>query len=137
MNRSLRTTSCIFIVVGLLVQLAFARQKTPKAPKNKFVTTANTTVPPKPSEVKQGRVILVLQTRAYLVTVRSRAGETRYSVATLQGIVLAEHLSMKKLKDRFPEVHEVVQGIAWAGVIERRGVRSAVPDHPGGMPVSP
>ena len=123
MNRSLRTTSCIFIVVvGLLVQLAFAGQKTPKAPKNIFVTTANTTVPPKPSEVKQGRVILVLQTRHYLVTVRSRAGENRYSVATLQGIVLAEHLSMKKLKDRFPQVHEVVQGISWAGVIERRGL---------------
>ena len=92
MNRSLRTTSCMFIVVvGLLVQLAFARQKTPKAPKNKFVTTENTTVAPKPPEVKQGKVILVLQTRDYLVTVRSRAGENRYSVATLQGIVLAEH----------------------------------------------
>ena len=126
MNRSLRTTSCIFIVVvGLLVQLAFARQKTPKAPKNKFVTTANTTVAPKPPEVKQGKVILVLQTRDYLVTVRSKAGENRYSVATLQGSVLAEHLSMKKLKDRFPEVHEVVQGIAWAGVHrEARSLRT-------------
>jgi len=122
MNRSLRTTSCIFIVmVELLVQLAFARQKTPKAPKNTFVTTANTTVTPKPPEVKQGKVILVLQTRDYLVTVRSKAGENRYSVATLQGIVLAEHLSIKKLKDRFPELHEVVQGIAWAGATDWRG----------------
>ena len=123
MNRSLRTTSCIFLLaVELLVQFAFSREKTPKVAKNEFVATANTTVAPKLLEPKQGKVILVLQTRDYLVTVRSRAGEKRYSVATLQGIVLAEHLSMKKLKNRFPEVHEVVQGIAWAGVIERRGL---------------
>ena len=105
MKRSLKATSCIFLLaVGLLVQFAFAGQKTPKVAKK-----------------EQGKVILVLQTRDNLVTVRSKAGENRYSVATLQGIVLAEHLSIKKLKDRFPELHEVVQGIAWAGVIERRG----------------
>jgi hypothetical protein len=105
MNRRLRTTSCIFLLaVGLLVQFAFARQKTPKVAKK-----------------EQGKVILVLQTRDYLVTVRSRAGEKRYSVATLQGIVLAEHLSVNELKDRFPELHDVVQGIAWAGATERRG----------------
>ena len=105
MNRSLRTTSCIFLLaVGLLVPSAFARQKTPKLAKN-----------------KQDKVILVLQTRDNLITVRSSAGGDRYSVATLQGIALAERLSVNQLKDRFPGLHEVVQGIAWAGVIERRG----------------
>ena len=105
MNRSLRTASCIFLLaVGLLVQIEFARQKTPKVAKK-----------------EQGKVILVLQTRDNLITVRSGRGEHTYSVATLQGIVLAEHLSVKKLKDRFPELHEVVQGIAWAGAIDRRG----------------
>ena len=122
MNRSLRTTSCIFfLAVGFLVPFAFARQKTPKLAKNKFVATANTTVAPKPPEPEQGKVILVLQTRDNLITVRSSAGGDRYSVATLQGIALAERLSVNELKDRFPELHEVVQGIAWAGVIERRG----------------
>ena len=122
MNRSLRTTSCIFLLaVGLLVPFAFARQKTPKLAKNKFVATANTTVAPKPPEPKQDKVILVLQTRDNLITVRSSAGGDRYSVATLQGIALAERLSVNELKDCFPELHEVVQGIAWAGVIERRG----------------
>ena len=64
MNRSLRTTSCIFLLaVGLLVPFAFARQ-------NKFVATANTTVAPKPPEPEQDKVILVLQTRDNLITVR-------------------------------------------------------------------
>jgi len=105
MNRSLRTTSCIsLLAVGLLVQLAFAGHKTPKVAKK-----------------EQGKVILVLQTRDNLIKVRSSRGEHWYSVATLQGIVLAEHLSVKKLKDRFPELHEVVQGIAWAGATDWRG----------------
>ena len=122
MNRSLKTTSCIFLLAaGLPVQFAFARQKTPNVEKNEFVATTNTAVAPKPPAPQQGKVILVLQTRDYLVTVRSRAGDKRYSVATLQGIVLAEHLSIKKLKDRFPELHEVVQGIAWAGATDWRG----------------
>ena len=103
MNRSLRTTSCIFLL-AVVVQFAFARQKTPKVAKK-----------------EQGKVILVLQTRDNLITVRSSRGKHRYSVATLQGIVLAEHLSVKKLKDRFPELHEVVQGIAWAGATDWRG----------------
>ena len=131
MNKSLKTTSCIFLLAaGFSVQFAFARQNTPKVVKNKFVATANTTVAPKPPAPQHGKVILVLQTRDYLVTVRSKAGENRYSVATLQGIVLAEHLSIKKLKDRFPELHEVVQGIAWAGGLEpERSLRALFPDN--------
>lgn len=114
MNRGLRVTSGILLLaVGLFVPFSSG--------KNKFVEKANATVVPKPPVRKQGKVILVLQTRDYLVTVRSKAGENRYSVATLQGIVLAEHLSIKKLKDRFPELHEVVQGIAWAGATDWRG----------------
>jgi len=114
MNRSQRTTSCIFLLaVGLLVQIEFARQKTPKVAKK-----------------EQGKVILVLQTRDNLITVRSSRGEHRYSVATLQGIVLAEHLSVNELKHRFPELHEVVQGIAWAGAIEpARSLRKLFPDN--------
>ena len=115
MNRGLRVTSGIFLLAGgLFVPFSFPG-------KNKFVAKANATVVPKPTVPKQDKVILVLQTRDYLLTVRSRAGENRYSVATLQGIALAERLSMNKLKDRFPELHEVVQGIAWAGATEWRG----------------
>src|SRR5262249_43816525 len=57
----------------------------------------------------------------------SRAGENRYSVATLQGIVLAEHVSVNELKDCFPELYEVVHGIAWAGAIDRRGPKKLFP----------
>ena len=63
-----------------------------------------------------GKVILVLQTRDHRVTVRSSAGEElRYSVATLHGIALADGLSAVDLKSRFPELHDIVTGIAWAG----------------------
>jgi len=56
------------------------------------------------------------------VTVRSTDGkESRYSVATLEGIALAEGLSASDLKDRFPELHDVVTGIAWAGALEAKG----------------
>ena len=131
MNRSLKTTSCIVLLAaGLPVQFAFARQKTPKVAKNKFVATANTTVAPKPPAPQQGKVILVLQTRDNLVTVRSSAGQNRYSVATLQGIVLAEHVSVNEFKDCFPELYEVVQGIAWAGAIEpARSLGKLFPDN--------
>ena len=113
MNKRLRATSGILLLaVGLLVPFSSGQ--------NQFVEKANATAVPKPP-VRKGKVILVLQTRDYLVTVRSKAGENRYSVATRQGIVVAEHLSIKKLKDRFPELHEVVQGIAWAGVTNWRG----------------
>ena len=94
MNRGLRVTSGILLLaVGLFVPFSSGQ--------NKFVEKANATVVPKPPVWKQGKVILVLQTRDYLVTVRSKAGENRYSVATPQGIVLAVHLSIKKLRDRF------------------------------------
>src|SRR5215510_186574 len=121
MNRRLRVTGGIFLLaVGLLVPFSSGQ--------NKFVEKAHITVVPKPPAPQQGKVILVLQTRDYLVTVRSKAGENRYSVATLQGIVLAEHASVNELKECFPELHDVVQGIAWAGDIEpARSLRKLFP----------
>ena len=43
-----------------------------------------------------------------------------HSVATLHGIALADGLSPVDLKNRFPELHEIVTGIAWAGALEAR-----------------
>jgi hypothetical protein len=105
-------------VAGLLAQPEFAWPRTARGPRQKFTAARATSVAAKPAPRPEvGKVILILQTRDHLVTVRSAGGEeSRYSVATLQGIALADGLSAADLKSRFPEVHDVVTGIAWAGM---------------------
>ena len=121
----IRVATCLFLgmlAAGLLAQPEFARSKT--TPDGKKFTAARATaaaVKPVP-EPETGKVILVLQTRDHQVTVRSSVGEElRYSVATPQGFALADGLSVADLKTRFPELHDVVTGIAWAGALEARG----------------
>ena len=121
MQGKARAKTCLFLGVlalGLLAQPEFARPKTLGSAKQKFTATRATSVAVKPAPQPEiGKVILVLQTRDNLVTVRSTGGEElRYSVATLQGIALADGLSTVDLKNRFPELHDVVTGIAWAGM---------------------
>ena len=116
-----KTTICLFlgtVALGLFAQPEFARPKTAFTGKQKFTATRATSVAAKPAPRPEvGKVILVLQTRDNLVTVRSTGGEElRYSVATLHGIALADGLSPVDLKNRFPELHDVVTGIAWAGM---------------------
>jgi hypothetical protein len=120
MQGKAKMAACLFLGVlaaGLLAQPEFARSKTMPVGK-KFTAARATSAAVKPvPEPETGKVILVLQTRDNLVTVRSTGGEElRYSVATLQGISLADGLSTVDLKNRFPELHDVVTGIAWAGV---------------------
>lgn len=122
MQRKLKTTTCLFLgllVAGLVAQPEFARSKTAaRSGKQKFMAAGAQSLAAKPAaQPEVGKVILVLQTRDHRVTVRSSSGqELRYSVATLQGVALAEALSVTDLKSRFPELHEVATGIAWAGV---------------------
>jgi hypothetical protein len=106
------------LAVGLLAQPEFARPRTVRSGTQKFTATRVTSVAAKPvPQPEVAKVILVLQTRDHLVTVRSTGGdESRYSVATLHGIALADGLSPVDLKDRFPELHDIVTGIAWAGM---------------------
>src|SRR5262245_19309936 len=120
MQRRLKLASYLFLsisVTGLLCQSAFSRQKTARTGQ-KFMAAGSPAVAGKPAlQSEVGKVILVLQTRDHLVTVRGRGEEqSRYSVATLQGIALAEDLSVNDLKNRFPDLHEIVTGIAWAGM---------------------
>jgi hypothetical protein len=107
-----RAKTCLFLGVlalGLLAQPEFARPKTLGSAKQKFTATRATSVAVKPAPQPE--------IRDNLVTVRSTGGEElRYSVATLQGIALADGLSTVDLKNRFPELHDVVTGIAWAGM---------------------
>ena len=131
MQGKAKMAACLFLGVlaaGLLAQPEFARSKTMPVGK-KFTAARATSAAVKPvPEPETGKVILVLQTRDNLVTVRSTGGEElRYSVATLQGIALADGLSTVDLKNRFPELHDVVTGIAWAGV---------GPDVKSGFPLS-
>ena len=106
------------VVLGLFAQPEFAGPQKASSGKQKFTAARASSVALKPApQPEVGKVILVLQTRNNLVTVRSTGGEElRYSVATLQGIALAQGLSSVDLKNRFPELHDVVTGIAWAGM---------------------
>ena len=121
MQRRVKLASCLFLgisVAALLSQSAFGRQKMARSSAQKFTSGSISAVAPKltpPSEV--GKVILVLQTRDNLIAVRGNGEEeSRYSVTTLQGVALADNLSVNDLKNRFPELHEIVTGIAWAGM---------------------
>jgi hypothetical protein len=105
------------VALGLFAEPEFARPRTAPTGKQKFTATHATSVAKPAPQPEVGKVILVLQTRDHLVTVRSTGGdESRYSVATLHGIALADGLSPVDLKDRFPELHDIVTGIAWAGM---------------------
>jgi hypothetical protein len=63
-----------------------------------------------------GKIIMVLQTREYRITVTGGEREPRYSVATDQGIALAERLTVSDLKGRYPDLYDIVTGTAWAGL---------------------
>jgi hypothetical protein len=121
MQGKAKIATCLFLgmlAAGLAAQPDFARTKTVSSGKQKFTATRATSVAVKPVPQQEvGKIILVLQTRDNLVTVRSTGGEElRYSVTTLQGIALADGLATVDLKNRFPELHDVVTGIAWAGM---------------------
>ena len=115
-----KTAKCLLLgllTLGLFAQPGSARSKTVRSAK-KFTAARVVPVAAMPTpQTEVGKVILVLQTRDYRVTVRSSEGEQlRYSVATPHGIALADQLSVSDLKSRFPELHEIVMGTAWAGL---------------------
>lgn len=123
MQRKAKIGTCLLIAVwaaGLLAQPEFARPKAARSGKQKFTAagTASAAASPVP-QPEASKVILVLETRNHRVTVRSSVEELNYSVANLQGFALAERLSVNELKDRFPELHEIVTGTAWAGIHPR------------------
>jgi hypothetical protein len=62
------------------------------------------------------KVILVLQTRDYLLTVYSGESDQLYSVSTEGGVALTERLNGSELKARFPELYDVANN-SWAGVV--------------------
>jgi hypothetical protein len=123
-ERKARVTTCLILGVlaaGLLAaQSEFAGPKTMARNGTQKFTAARTTLPAaaKPApKLEAGKVIMVLQTRDHRITVRSSSTEeSRYSVETLHGIALAEGLSVAELMDRFPALHDIVTGTAWAGI---------------------
>ncbi len=62
------------------------------------------------------KVILVLQTRSNQIVVYSGGKRLLYSISTEAGIPLANQITEHELKGRFPELYDVVTGIAWAGM---------------------
>lgn len=115
----------IWLILGLfaavlLAQTNIARSKTPAKTKQKPTTTQAQSQAAKPvPEPSASKVIMVLQTRDHRVSVHSSDGkELRYSVATIQGVALADGLSVADLKNRFPQLYEVIasKNPAWAGI---------------------
>ena len=66
---------------------------------------------------QSGKAILILETRNNRITVFSGEKDLLYTVSTGGGAVLAERLKESDLKDRFPELYDIVTGTAWAGEI--------------------
>lgn len=62
------------------------------------------------------KAILILQTRNHRLTVFGSNNASRYSVATAEGVALADKLTASELQGRFPELHEILTGVAWAGM---------------------
>jgi hypothetical protein len=122
MQGKAKNATCLLLgmlAAGLAAQPEFARTKmAARSAKQEFTAARAQSLGGKPAaQPDVGKVILVLQTRDHRVTVRSGGGEeSRYSVTTLHGIALADGLSAKDLKSRFPELHDIVTGIAWAGM---------------------
>ena len=117
MEGKTKTTTCLFL--GLLAATLLAQ---PDLARSKSPDNAKQSTAAKPaSKPEASKVILVLQTREHRITVLSSAEkDLRYSVATLQGVTLADGLTAANLKSRFPELHDIVTGTAWAGVHPRR-----------------
>ena len=63
------------------------------------------------------KALLILETRNNRITVFSGEKDLLYTVSTGGGTVLAERLKESDLKDRFPELYDIVTGTAWAGEI--------------------
>lgn len=63
------------------------------------------------------KAILILETRDNRITVYSGENTLLYTVSTGGGVILAERLKELDLKDRFPELYDIVTGTAWAGEI--------------------
>lgn len=130
-----RMVTCLtlgMLIAGPLGQPEFAGPRTARSSRQKFTAVRATSVAAKPApQPEASKVILMLETRDYRVAVRSGEGnQLRYSVATLQGIALGDGLSALDLKNRFPEVHDVVTGTAWAGRVPLlRNGRSTHPHH--------
>jgi hypothetical protein len=64
-----------------------------------------------------GKAVLILETRNNRITVYSGENSLLYTVCTGGGAILAERLKGSDLKDRFPELYDIVTGTAWAGEI--------------------
>lgn len=125
-NSARLTSSCLLgaSMVLLAGDLEFAKSKVihlqPKLPTYSLASLAAAvspaTVPSAPMTPAGEKVIMVLQTREHRVTVFSGEKGLHYSVATDQGIALADRLEASELKNRFPGLYEIIAGTAWAGL---------------------
>jgi hypothetical protein len=114
-----------FLVVSIMVSTAALAVTKPRGSNRQPQRTRSNFVPKPqaPASFTQNeshskpaaKVILVLQTREHLITVLSGEKELRYSVVTNKGMALAENLSAPALRSRFPDLHDILTGIAWAG----------------------
>jgi hypothetical protein len=79
----------------------------------------NRPLPPATHEGTAEKAILTLETRNNRITVYISDKCLLYTVSTEGGAVLAERLTDRDLKDRFPGLYDIVTGTAWAGETRR------------------
>lgn len=79
---------------------------------------------PRPNpDSEQDKLILVLHTRHHRITVYGGDRSPKYTVHTEGGDLLAKEIDKAVLKEKFPALHEVVTGRAWAGTLPPRVFR--------------
>ncbi len=70
----------------------------------------------KPSpRVAPGKLILVLRARHHRIAVYGGDRSPLYTVHTEGGVLLAKEINATLLKAKFPALHEIATGVAWAG----------------------
>ena len=117
--------SCVISASSPLFKSASNGQQSPwikhqaKSPFQKKLLQSGAIRPP--TAVTQGKqvekAILILETRYNRITVYSGEKSLLYTVSTGGDAILAERLTGTDLKDRFPELYDIVTGTAWAGEI--------------------
>lgn len=122
-----------YIVTGLVVALfgvtglALAQDQLRRisAPQGSAAPAASLASTNKPQAAERYTVIGYLEKRDRVITIKSSPRGAVYSVATKDGKMLLENLSLEQLKTQAPEIHEFIKGAMAGGSSGRRGTADA------------
>ncbi len=66
-------------------------------------------------KIEPGKLILVLRTRHHRISVYGGGRSPKYTVHTEKGVLLSKKIDGAALKAKYPALHPIVTGVAWAG----------------------